>query len=85
VVKSIFQINVNSIIDEVLCFLFNNFSKVTVSELKVVTVSSMTTKNLLSRKRFCWKWCRMRYMTIVMIAVFRECRKSRNGSKDVVN
>jgi len=31
--------NENSVIDEALCFLFHNFSKVTISELKAVTVN----------------------------------------------
>ena len=31
--------NVSSVIDEALCFLFHNFSKVTISDMKTVTVN----------------------------------------------
>jgi len=47
--------NVNSVIDEALCFLFHNFSKVTVSELKAVTVNFYNDEELVKSKEILLK------------------------------
>jgi len=47
--------NVNSVIDEALCFLFHNFSKVTVSELKAVTVNFYNDEELVNSKEILLK------------------------------
>jgi len=47
--------NVNTTVDEALCFLFNNFSKVTVNELKAVTFNFYNDEELVKSKEILLK------------------------------
>jgi len=47
--------NLNTAVDKVLCFLFNNFSKVTVSELKAVTIGFYNDEKLVKWKEILLK------------------------------
>jgi len=47
--------NVSSVIDEALCFLFHNFSKVTISDMKTVTVNFYNDEELVKSKEILLK------------------------------
>ena len=69
------MMNVNTAVDKVLCFfLFNNFSKVNVSELKAATISFYNDEELVKSKEILRKWPRMWY---VMMVAFQQCQNAK--------